>query len=118
MPDISNPHDAYFKDLLTRVEAAQEIARLYLPAEIVKHLDLESMELVKDTWTDPDRSNTLPMSFTGSSGLVQKRVTARSIFSSCLNTKANPTKRLPFNCCGIWCGNGIVTCKWVLSLCH
>ncbi len=40
MADIPNPHDRLFKELLTRVDAAQDVARNYLPQDIVRLLDL------------------------------------------------------------------------------
>lgn len=54
MTDIPNPHDGLFKELLSRVDAAQDIARNYLPPTLVQRLDLGSMELVKDSWVDEE----------------------------------------------------------------
>ncbi len=54
LSDIPNPHDGLFKELLSRVDAAQDIARNYLPPTIVQRLDLQSMELVKDSWVDEE----------------------------------------------------------------
>lgn len=54
MSDIQNPHDRLFKEVLTRVDAAQDVARHYLPPAIVQQLNLETMELVKDSWVDPE----------------------------------------------------------------
>ncbi len=51
---MPNSHDRFFKEALTRVETAQDLARHYLPAEVVARLDLESMALVKDSWVDPE----------------------------------------------------------------
>ena len=54
MSDIANPHDRLFKEVLGHVSAAQDVARNYLPQTIVQRLNLDSMELVKDSWVDPE----------------------------------------------------------------
>ena len=54
MSDIANPHDRLFKEVLTHMSAAQDVARNYLPQTIVQRLNLDSMELVKDSWVDPE----------------------------------------------------------------
>lgn len=51
---MPNPHDRFVKEALTRLETAQDLARNYLPAEVVARLDLDSMELVKDSWVDAE----------------------------------------------------------------
>lgn len=54
MADLTNPHDRFFKDLLSRPEAAASFLENYLPAEIVAALDLNQFELSKDSFLDEE----------------------------------------------------------------
>ena len=54
MTEISNPHDRFFKDVLSRREAARDFVLYYLPADLVELLDVESLVVSKDTFVDKD----------------------------------------------------------------
>lgn len=54
MPDLGNPHDRFFKELLSTPEMAADFLRNYLPPEIVAALDLSAPEPVRDAFVDPD----------------------------------------------------------------
>lgn len=47
---LSNPHDAYFKNLFGRPATAREFFRLYLPPELSAELDWATLELAKDSF--------------------------------------------------------------------
>jgi len=53
MPEISNPHDLFFKELLSRPEAQRDFVANYLPPAVVGQLDLSSLEATKDSFVDP-----------------------------------------------------------------
>jgi predicted transposase/invertase (TIGR01784 family) len=52
MPDITNPHDKFFKEALTQPGAALAFLRDYLPPDVAAHLDLTHLQLVKDSFVD------------------------------------------------------------------
>ncbi len=52
MSDINNPHDSFFKELLSQPQNARDFPRYYLPAEIVAEFDLRKLELVRDAFVD------------------------------------------------------------------
>ncbi len=52
MSEISNPHDKFFKESFSRPEVASDFLTNYLPAEIVRVLDLTTIEPLKDTFVD------------------------------------------------------------------
>ena len=54
MSDLINPHDRFFKDLLSRPEAATDFLSNYLPPEIAASLDLSAPEIVKDSFIDEE----------------------------------------------------------------
>ena len=49
---ISNPHDKLFKQLLGESENATDFVANNLPAEIVAHLDLSTLEVVQVSFID------------------------------------------------------------------
>jgi predicted transposase/invertase (TIGR01784 family) len=51
---LTNPHDRFFKDLFSRREAAQDFLRHYLPPEVSALLDLDTLDIGKDSFIDPD----------------------------------------------------------------
>ena len=55
MPEISNPHDLFFKELLSRPEGQRDFVANYLPAAVVAQLDLSSPEPTKDSFVAPRR---------------------------------------------------------------
>jgi predicted transposase/invertase (TIGR01784 family) len=52
MAELSNPHDRFFKEALTRQEVAVDFLRHYLPPEVSALLDLSSLQLIKDSFVD------------------------------------------------------------------
>jgi len=48
MTEISNPHDRFFKDVLSRREAARDFVLYYLPADMAALLDVDSLEQFKE----------------------------------------------------------------------
>ncbi len=54
MSDISNPHDNFFKELLSLPQNARDFLRYYLPPAVVAEFDLRHVELVKDAFVDAD----------------------------------------------------------------
>lgn len=51
---LTNPHDKFFKDLFSRQEAARDFLQHFLPAEVSKLLDLDTLVIQKDSFIDPD----------------------------------------------------------------
>ena len=54
MSDITNPHDRFFKEVLSRKEVARDFILHYLPADIVALLDVDSLEIRKDSFVDKE----------------------------------------------------------------
>ena len=54
MTDLTNPHDHFFKEILSRQEEARDFVLHYLPEEIVRLLDTDTLELTKDSFIDPE----------------------------------------------------------------
>ncbi len=54
MTEISNPHDRFFKDVLSRREAARDFVLYYLPADVAALLDIESLVVSKDSFVDKE----------------------------------------------------------------
>jgi len=52
MKQIISPHDKFFKEVFSDKENAAEFIANYLPENIVRLLDLNSLELKKDTFID------------------------------------------------------------------
>jgi predicted transposase/invertase (TIGR01784 family) len=50
--ELANPHDRFFKEVLSRQDAAEDFVRHYLPAEVVSLLDPSSLAMVKDSFVD------------------------------------------------------------------
>lgn len=49
---LPHPHDAFFKQLFTRPEAAEDFVRHYLPPEVVAVLEPGSLTITKDSFID------------------------------------------------------------------
>jgi len=49
MDTINNPHDVDFRESFTRREIAQDFLRWHLPAELLEFVDLDSLEISKDS---------------------------------------------------------------------
>jgi len=54
MPELTNPHDKFFKETLSHQDAANDFLRYYLPAEVAVQLDLTATELVNDSFVDTE----------------------------------------------------------------
>ena len=54
MPDLSNPHDRFFKEVFSRQEVAEDFLRNYLPQEVFDCLVPESLHLTKDSFVDKE----------------------------------------------------------------
>lgn len=52
MNEITNPHDKFFKEVLSQPEAARTFLRDYLPPAVVAELDLTHLQLIKDSFVD------------------------------------------------------------------
>jgi predicted transposase/invertase (TIGR01784 family) len=54
MSELRNPHDLFFRETFSRPEVARDFMTEYLPAKVVAVLDLNSLELQKDSFIDPE----------------------------------------------------------------
>ena len=54
MDEINNPHDIYFRESFTRREIAQDFLRWHLPAELLEFVDLDSLEISKDSYVSKE----------------------------------------------------------------
>ena len=54
MSQITNPHDAFFKEILSREEHARDFLHHYLPGHVSSMLDLASLHICKDSFVDKD----------------------------------------------------------------
>lgn len=52
MTKITNPHDRFFKQMISHGEAARDFICYYLPPEVVRLLDLSTLETSKDSFVD------------------------------------------------------------------
>jgi len=56
MEQISSPHDKFFKETLSRQEVAKDFVVHYLPKDIASLLNVDSLEISKDTFVDKELS--------------------------------------------------------------
>lgn len=54
MSEIYHPHDKFVKDMLSRPGVTKDFLDNYLPAEILRILDLSTLELTKDSFVDKE----------------------------------------------------------------
>ncbi len=54
MFELINPYDLFFKEMFSKKEIARDHLLNYLPAEVLAHLDLDTLEITKDTFVDPN----------------------------------------------------------------
>ena len=54
MSEIINPHDKFFKEMFSRPEVVRDFLTHTLPADIRQHLNLETLELQKDSFIEPE----------------------------------------------------------------
>ncbi len=52
MSEVANLHDRFFKAVFSREEEARNFLANYLPANVVRHLDLSTLEIQKDSFVD------------------------------------------------------------------
>lgn len=53
-PPYPIPPDRFFKEVLSRREEARELLLTYLPQEVARPLDADSLELAKDSFVDKE----------------------------------------------------------------
>ena len=53
-PSPDSPHDRFFRTIFTRRDAAADLVRAALPAEMTSALDLEHLTVSQDTFVDPN----------------------------------------------------------------
>lgn len=54
MSELRNPHDLFFRETFSRLEVAQDFLEQFLPSEVRAVLDLNSLELQKDSFIDQE----------------------------------------------------------------
>lgn len=54
MSDITNPHDAFFKQFMTKPEIAADFLTQHLPANVLALLDLTTLDEQKESFIDPE----------------------------------------------------------------
>ncbi len=54
MADITNPHDRFFKEIFSRREVASDFLNNYLPSDVCRCIDTESIVLLKDSFIDKE----------------------------------------------------------------
>ena len=59
MTSIENPHDKYFKKSMSNINVATEFFQSHLPAEMLKMVDLATLEQQKESLIDTNLSNPL-----------------------------------------------------------
>jgi len=54
MDEIASPHDTFFRESFSRREIALDLLRWHLPAELLAEIDLDTLEISKDTYVSSD----------------------------------------------------------------
>ena len=54
MSEVVNPHDKFFKELFSHKDEAGDFFAHYLPEDILKHLDLTEIEIVKESFIEKE----------------------------------------------------------------
>ena len=54
MAAIRNPHDAFFRSAMARLDLARDFLARYLPAEVSAGLDLDGLEALRDSFVDDE----------------------------------------------------------------
>ncbi|MDM8539424.1 Rpn family recombination-promoting nuclease/putative transposase [Desulfobacterales bacterium HSG17] len=52
--ELTNPHDKLIRDLASNKTFAADILQNYLPEEVVKHIDLNTLEISKDSFIEKE----------------------------------------------------------------
>ncbi len=58
MEEIVNPHDKFFKQVMTDKEVVKDFPTNYLPKEIRKIIDPDKIQIAKDSFVEPDMQET------------------------------------------------------------
>ncbi len=53
MPELTRPHDRFFKEMFSKKEVVSHHLQNFLPKEVLSYLDLDTLEISKDTFIDP-----------------------------------------------------------------
>ncbi len=51
---INKPHDKFFKDAMGRKDVARSFIQHYLPHALVKTCDLDTLQIIKDSYIDKE----------------------------------------------------------------
>ncbi|HQI98659.1 MAG TPA: Rpn family recombination-promoting nuclease/putative transposase, partial [Thermotogota bacterium] len=54
MHKITNPHDKFFKEVMSHIEIVRDFLMQYLPPEKARHLDFETLSAEKDSHIGED----------------------------------------------------------------
>ena len=54
MDEIVNPHDKFFKEVFSHKDAATDLLSNYLPEPLLKLIDLEKLDIVKDSFIEKE----------------------------------------------------------------
>jgi predicted transposase/invertase (TIGR01784 family) len=57
MSQMTNIHDRFFKETLSHKEVARDFLENYLPQEVLRHLDLNTLKISKDTFVKGQREH-------------------------------------------------------------
>lgn len=59
MDDIATPHDAFFRESFGRREIAQDFLRHHLPTQLLAQIDLDTLDISKDTYISKIKGDVL-----------------------------------------------------------
>jgi hypothetical protein len=54
MDEIASPHDTFFRESFSRREIATDFLRWHLPADLLAEIDLDTLEIGKDSYVSSD----------------------------------------------------------------
>ncbi len=54
---IKNPHDSFFRSMLSKRENAVDFLKNYLPEKIIRLIDLKHLKIIKDTFVEKELQN-------------------------------------------------------------
>jgi predicted transposase YdaD len=52
--ELKNPHDALFKETLSDRKIARSFFETYLPADLLSHIDLEGLDICKESFVEEE----------------------------------------------------------------
>ena len=70
MSKIQNPHDKFFKDSMSYQKVAKEFFEVHLPAEILKVVDLNHLEMQKESYIEELTDLVFKTTFLGKPGYL------------------------------------------------